>query len=129
MRLNACRFEKTNAFAAIVAACVITMQALFVGLAIGAAPLSPAGEFFCAKSTSADTSQQAPAAPKGGRHLSCCILHHGALGGLLRPVAPAFSNAFLPSAESVAPHFKADAIKIAPEIALLAARPPPSARA
>ena len=118
-----------NAFAGAVAACVFALQLLISGFALGANPASFSDAFVCAQAAQSSQASDAPAAPATRHHASCCILHHAAFDE--PPVRSAIVGALMePSTRGrVAPSFSVDALKAAPELALLSARAPPTLRA
>lgn len=125
MRETAARFSKANASTAWVAACVFFLQLLLSGAAIGASATNFSDSVVCSQAQQ-EASKSSPAA-LAHRHLSCCLLHHGAAVDPTHRVSIAHVEARTPT-RLLEPIFAADILGPAPEVASLSARAPPGAR-
>ena len=118
-----------RASVAMTTAALLLLQVVFVGLAAGSAIGGTDGAFFGVTCTSqqlvhVDGAPDAPATKH--QHGPCCILHDGALA---TPLVRHVFSVVLAHSETAArpwPGYSVDAIRLAPELAPLSARAPPS---
>ena len=118
-----------RASVAMTVAALLLLQVVFVGLTAGSAIGGTDGALFgvtCASQQVVDV-DGAPAAPATThQHGLCCILHDGALA--VTVVRHVFSVVVAHSETALrpSPGYSVDAIRLAPELAPLSPRAPPS---
>ncbi len=116
-----------NPLVALATACVLVMQMLFAGVAVGQAATSDIGGGFgvtCAPQGRV-APDGGPVAPKTHSHGLCCILHHNALLGFEPVDAPSVKIAAPIEVVASAPTYRGRAPRDAPELASLSPRAPP----
>lgn len=119
-----------RATVAMTVACLMLLQVLFLGLATGSAIGGTDGALFGVTCTSQQAGQTdgAPEAPPATAHQHglCCILHNGALAIQLVRHVSGIVLAHSDTELRPAPQYRVDAIGLAPELAPLSSRAPPS---
>lgn len=123
------RATNAGAFMAGAAACLLALQLLISGLALGANPASFSDSFVCAQTAQSDPASGAPLTPALRHHAACCILHHAALDEPPQRSAIVVARMEPTTQARVAPSQSINALKAAPELAPLSARAPPVSRA
>ena len=119
-----------RASVAMTVAALLLLQVVFVGLAAGSAIGGTDGALFgvtCASQQLGDVDDGAPAAPATKhQHGLCCILHDGALAATVVRHVFGVVVAHSETAPQPSPGYSVDAIRLAPELAPLSPRAPPS---